>query len=461
MRSRQAARLVVVNIRRAPRTFALSVFGIAVGISVLTFFVSLSLGMQRRVLGRIFPQGRVEVVPAKSTLDQGLLGGALEALGGGPQLLSDDLVQKLRARPDVAAVYPRMRVVFPVSGWGGEKLLGRPVYSELIVDGIDPAAVSEQTSPWAFKDYVSDKNPFCTEDKNCPEGWFCSWDINKCEPPVPVLISPMMLELYNGSIAKMHKLPRISGFLAGALRGMTITAGLGKSFLGRNQVGTLRYRHLALVGISDRAMPLGLTVPLAYVQRWNAEYAGERAAREYSSISVQVKPGHGVTAIVDYVRRLGYSIEDNGAEQAGLAVLLITALFVLVSLSTLVVAGVNIAHTFFRAIAERRHELGVMRAVGASRADVIVLLLLEAAAVGLCGGALGVLLARAAGALIDLLSRTALPDFPFKPDSYFWFSPPLLLGLLGFSVAVCLLGALWPARTAASLSPAEALQGRS
>lgn len=461
MRARQAAHLVLVNIRRAPRTFALSVFGIAIGISVLTFFVSLSLGMQRRVLGRIFPQGRVEVVPAKSTLDQGLLGGALEALGGGPQPLSDELVQKLRAHPEVAAVYPRMRVVFPVSGWGGEKLLGRPVYSELIFDGIDPDAVTEQTSPWAFKDYVSDKNPPCTEDKNCPEGWFCSWDINKCEPPVPVLISPMMLELYNGSIAKMHKLPRISGFLAGALRGMTITAALGKSFIGRNQVGTLRYRHLALVGISDRAMPLGLTVPLAYVKRWNAEYAGERAAREYSSISVQVKPGRSVTAIVDHVRRLGYSIEDNGAEQAGLAVLLITALFVLVSLSTLVVAGVNIAHTFFRAIAERRHELGVMRAVGASRADVLLLLLLEAVAVGLCGGVLGVLLARAVGALIDLLSRTALPDFPFKPDSYFWFSPGLLAGLLGFSVGVCLLGAAWPARAAARLSPAEALQGRS
>lgn len=463
MRLGKAGQLVLTNIRRAPRTFALSVFGIAVGISVLTFFLALSLGMQERVLGRIFPQGRIEVVPAKSSLDQGIgiLGGALDALAGGPPPLSDELLQKLRARPEVAAAYPRMRVAFPISGWGGEKLIGRSVYTELIVDGIDPAAVSEPTSPWAFKDLFSDKNPACTEDKNCPEGWFCSWDVNKCEPPVPVLISPMMIELYNGSIAKMHKLPRINGLVAGALRGMTLTAALGKSFLGKNQVGTLRYRHMALVGISDRAQPLGLTVPLPYVQRWNAEYAGERAAREYSSISVQLKPGQSATAVVEQVRRLGYAIEDNGAEQAGLAVLLITALFVLVSLSTLVVAGVNIAHTFFRAIAERRHELGVMRAVGASQGDVLLLLLCEAAAVGLCGGGLGVLLARGVGAGIDLVSRTALPDFPFKPDSYFWFSPGLLALLLGFSLLVCLLGALWPARAAARLSPAAALQGRS
>ena len=88
----------------------------------------------------------------------------------------------------------------------------------------DPAAVTETTSPWQFKDYVSDKNPFCTEDKNCPQGWFCSWDINKCEPPVPVIISPTLLEFYNGSFARMYGLPRITGFLVGQLRGLLATA---------------------------------------------------------------------------------------------------------------------------------------------------------------------------------------------------------------------------------------------
>jgi ABC-type antimicrobial peptide transport system permease subunit len=139
---------------------------------------------------------------------------------------------------------------------------------------------------------------------------------------------------------------------------------------------------------------------------------------------------------------------------------LITALFVLVSLSTLVVAAVNVAHTFFRAIAERRHELGVMRAVGATEGDIKTLLLGEAVAVGVLGGVLGVLLAYLVGLGIDLLSRKVLPDFPFKPESYFWFSPGLVALLLGFSVLVCLLGALWPARTAAKLSPAQSLSGR-
>ncbi len=459
MNARQTLHLIGQSVARAPRTFALSVFGIAIGIAVLAFFLALSQGMQKRVLGRIFPADRLEVVPAKSSLDQSAFG-AIDSLLGGPKLLSDDLVGELRARPEVAAVFPRMRLAVPVRGWGGEQIIGRTIYTELIIDGIDPRAVTETTSPVTFTDHVSDKNPFCTEDKNCAEGTYCSWDINKCEPPVPVIVSPMLLELYNGSIAKTHGLPRISGMLAGRMRGLMLTAELGRSFVSKRQVGAAKQRRMMLVGINDRAQPLGMTVPLQYIQRWNAEYAGERAAKEYSSVSVQLKPGRSVTAIVDYVRKLGYSIEDNGAEQAGLAVTLFTALFVLVSLSTLVVAAVNVAHTFFRAIAERRHELGVMRAVGATQRDVSALLLGEAAAVGLLGGVIGLVLARVAGLLIDLLSRKVLPEFPFKPDSYFWFSPELLLLLLGFSLLVCLLGAAWPARAASKLSPAKALSGR-
>ena len=73
MTPRQSVHLVVQSVARAPRAFALSVFGIAVGISVLAFFLALSQGMQRRVLGRIFPADRLEVVPAKSSLDQSAL----------------------------------------------------------------------------------------------------------------------------------------------------------------------------------------------------------------------------------------------------------------------------------------------------------------------------------------------------------------------------------------------------
>ena len=67
-------RLIRQNIARAPRPFALSVFGITLGIAALSFFLALSLGMQERVLRRIFPADRLEVVPQKTSFDSGAAG---------------------------------------------------------------------------------------------------------------------------------------------------------------------------------------------------------------------------------------------------------------------------------------------------------------------------------------------------------------------------------------------------
>ena len=58
---------------------------------------------------------------------------------------------------------------------------------------------------------------------------------------------------------------------------------------------------------------------------------------------------------------------------------------------------------------------------------------------------------------IDAASRRWVPDFPFKPDSYFAFGWMLLAGALGCSILACMLGAFWPARAAARLEPTEAL----
>lgn len=464
MNLRQALSLTLRSVRRGRRTFLLSVFGITVGVASLAFFLALSAGVQGRVLSRVFPPGRLTVVAPTSSLATGGVLGALGELAGPPPL-SEQTAAALRALPEVASVAPRLKIAFPVRGWGGERLIGRPVYLELVLDGIDPAAVAAQAAefgPLPFADHGAEpeRSKPCTGDPDCPAPTYCAWDINRCQLPVPVLVSPMLVELYNGSLARVHGLPRIGGFLLSQLRGFTFTAELGRSFVSRDhKEGTARQRRLMLVGVSDRAMPIGATVPLPYVQRWNQEYAGAAAAQRYSSLLVQVRPGRSVTAVAEAVRRMGLTIEDNGAEQVGLALTLLTAVFLLVSLAIVLVAAVNIAHTFFRSVSERRRELGVMRAVGARERDIEVLILLEAAAVGVCGGAAGLGVAYLCALGVDLASRRLLPDFPFKPASYFLFSPGLCAGALAFAVLACLLGAYLPARAAARLSPAEALSG--
>ena len=67
----------------------------------------------------------------------------------------------------------------------------------------------------------------------------------------------------------------------------------------------------------------------------------------------------------------------------GLLVAIITAVPSLTSVIVVLIAALNIAHVFYTAIAERRGEIGLMRALGATRGDVRSMVIAQAAALGL------------------------------------------------------------------------------
>ncbi len=458
MTGRALVALVRQNLSRSRRSFALSVFGISVGIASLTFFLALSAGVRHVVLGQVFPVGQIEVVPSKSSIEGGSsIGGLFSSLAGGPKPLTEQAANELAARPEVKAAYRRVKLGFPARAWGGAEILGKNFYTELVAEGVDPQAMSgEALAPEAFANHLGSHAP-CNADADCrTPGEYCPWDTHACEPPVPAVISPFIVELYNGTIAAQTGLPKIGKFLAGRLRGIVFNIELGRSFIGAAKSGVEPHqRKVMLVGISPHAAQLALTLPLGYVQAWNAQYAP--GAPALSSLVLEARDGADVTRLTAAIRAAGYDVADSGAERAGLAITLTTLLFALVSFAMVSIAAINIAHSFFRTVAERRRELGVMRSVGASARDVRTLVLAEAACIGLVGGAVGVVLARLAALAIDAASRRWVPDFPFKPDTYFAFGWTLLAGALGCSILACMLGAFWPARAAARLEPTEAL----
>jgi hypothetical protein len=415
----------------------------------------LSTGVDH-VARRVFPTDSVEVVPVSSSLDPGPLG-MLSQLGG-PRALTDDVADQLAARPEVKKVYRRMRLAFAARAFGGQAILGRDIRAELIAEGLDPAAVDEAVAPEPFTDGIGSQKP-CGGDSECTPPEYCPADTLKCERPIPAVISPFLVEMYNGAIAPSHGLPRLSGFLAGRLRGFTFQAALGESFFGvaRPSAVPPRERRIMLVGVAQRAARLALTLPLGVVRGWNAAYAGPAAGHQLSSVVLELKPGADVARLGAAIRELGFTVADSGAERVGLALMLLTLLFLLVSIAVVAVAAINIAHSFFRAVAERRREIGVLRAVGASAADVQKLFLVEATAIGLAGAAVGLAAARLAALLVDQAAARFLPEFPFRPETYFSFDWRIVAGGVLCSVIACMVGALWPARAAARLDPTEAL----
>lgn len=123
----------------------------------------------------------------------------------------------------------------------------------------------------------------------------------------------------------------------------------------------------------------------------------------------------------------------------------------------LIVAAIGIINTLLMAIHERTREIGVMKAVGATRGNIRALFTMEGAALGFMGGAVGGGLALLAGQVLNFIgARTFLSDFPgFELTSFpLWLVP----GVIALTTAVSLLAGLYPANRAAGLDPVEALR---
>ncbi len=469
MRSAPLFALAGRDLRRSMRTFWVAALGISAGVATLTFFLALSAGMKAVVFGRILPLDQVEVIPPESSV-----GSVFSMLGARPPGIDEAQARALGRAEGVRMALPRLRLAFPTSGRGGRAIFGRDVGAgEIPADGVDPSMVlGDLRAGTDFDDPITRaSNRVCATDADCgaTSGEYCDLVAlpqqgqprpgGHCSPPIPAVVSPYLVEVFNGAIAPAHGLPRMGDLLLRQAEGLILEWDLGRAGLGAARQGTPRRVHARLVGVSRRGMDLGVTVPMAVARRLNREYAGEDAATRYSSVVVYLRDPSRMTEVAARVRAEGLEVQTRGAEQMGLLATAVTVILSLASVVTVLVAALNIAHGFAAMIAERRGELGLLRALGATRGDVRRLLLLEAAAIGAVATALGIGVARLAAWGCDHIARTKLPDFPFKPDGWFLFEWKAVVGVLAFGVAACVLAAVRPAWRAAKTDPAAALSG--
>ena len=120
---------------------------------------------------------------------------------------------------------------------------------------------------------------------------------------------------------------------------------------------------------------------------------------------------------------------------------------------SLLVAGISILNVMLMSTVERREEIGVLRAVGYQKVDVLKVMLTEATLLGVGGGVVGVLLSLLAGLAINY-QVVDDPTAVFRLANGFY-----LAAAFGFGVVVSILSGLYPAWKAASEEPVEALRG--
>jgi putative ABC transport system permease protein len=180
----------------------------------------------------------------------------------------------------------------------------------------------------------------------------------------------------------------------------------------------------------------------------------------YSSLGVKVTSASKVEAVQDAIRKMGFntfSILDATKSLRRFFAVLDIFLGIFGSLA-LVIASLGIVNTLLMAILERRREIGIMKAIGASDRDVQVIFFSEAAVMGLVGGLLGVSFGWLLGRAINFGTNVYLRQLEMPPENL-WSSPWwLLAGAVLFAIAVSILSGLFPAARAAKLEPVEALR---
>ncbi len=128
---------------------------------------------------------------------------------------------------------------------------------------------------------------------------------------------------------------------------------------------------------------------------------------------------------------------------------------VIIAFVSLLVGAVGIMNTMYTSVLERTKQIGIMKAVGASRDAILSLFLIESGIIGLVGGFFGIVLGLAVSYGIGLAAvNFGVPDL-FNWGSVDYFE---LLVILIFTFVTGVLSGLLPARAAARLEPAEALR---
>ncbi|HAS28190.1 MAG TPA: hypothetical protein DCR59_03310 [Dehalococcoidia bacterium] len=204
-------------------------------------------------------------------------------------------------------------------------------------------------------------------------------------------------------------------------------------------------------------IPMDDTIEMARYYRDNpSQYSLEQPG---TSLLVKVSDVNDIDIVADSIREEGFGTvtpneilkEINNVFsiiQIGLSAFGVIAL---------IVASIGIINTLMMSIYERTREIGVMKAVGATKGTIRLLFTMEGVALGLIGGVAGVAIGYLAGKALNIVgSYTFLSDYPTFEMSV--FSIDMVLLVIAITTFISLIAAIYPANRAAKLEAVDALR---
>ncbi|MGA9393148.1 MAG: FtsX-like permease family protein [Candidatus Sulfotelmatobacter sp.] len=454
------------NLRESVLRNSLTTIGISVGVASLVAMLSLGIGLQQLASRRLMKSGLFDTVVVTSRRDLRNFNRDQERTGPAPgesRILDETTRQAIEHMPNVLEAYPDIRFITELRYEDKPHLtivaaLPASVQSNEAFEALQGHFFSSDTAPEViiqktFAEELLGKTPKAGLD----------------ETNVKELAAPLLGKELTMRYAQRQASP------AKASSAEKSNAADDEDFAGEAYSVVSRELKLKVVGVADldpesmrgptRArvfLPLKHAESLHVMQPSDLREVSRAPGDQpvYSSVSVRVKNPSAVQTVEESIKKMGFntfSILDASRSIQQFFNVLDIFLGIFGSLA-LAVAFIGIVNTLVMAILERRREIGIMKAIGASDGDVKRLFFAEAGAMGILGGIVGVGLGWAIGQVINLGTNIYLRRQSFPPE-HFWSVPWWLVGFaILFSFLVSLAAGLYPAGRAARLDPVQALR---
>jgi putative ABC transport system permease protein len=450
--------LAVRNLRQSKLRNGLTTIGISVGVASLVAMLSLGVGLQQLATRRLAGSGMFDTVFVMSKQDTRGFDRDEDRKDQHPEkapVLDEAARQQMTHLPNVTEVEPEVRVMGQIV-YGGQTHFG-------FVTGLSMSARENE----AFDNLQG--NFFSGSDAD--EVILLNDFAKELEPQNPKSLIGQQVTLRYGEHQSLAADSENSGRPQGGDQSDNASADAGSDY-GFSVVR--KAQQLKVVGIVDeepyggmRTVSRGrIFLPVDLTEKLNmAEFSDMRSSlrghgKTYATLTVRVKDPAKVAQVQDTIKQMGFrtfSVLDATKSLRRFFTVLDLFLGIFGSLA-LAVATLAIINTLVMAVLERRREIGVMKAVGASDRDVKRLFFAEAGAMGFFGGILGIALGFAIGKAINLGTGIYLRNHQL-PAEPVWILPTWLIGAaIAFSILVSLLAGLYPASRAARLDPVQTLK---
>lgn len=383
--------------RTRPTRTGLTILGISVGISAVLFLVALGYGLQRVILQKII-------------FNQALL--SLTVTPANELVVFNDLARQQLKR------LPKVEDVAMQATYNGQAIL------DDLHGSIDLRAVDARFFDYAGVTAIAGK-VFDESETN------------------EAVVSEAVLKLFGvENTADILGKPLRLQVIVKAEAGSTSTP----------EAVTLP-RRFTVKGVVEDAQDSYIYIPLKELTKFVT-------VTRYDQARIKVVASEDIAGVKEAVINKGYQVASlsETIDQANKIFQVVQIVLGLFGAVALVVSSIGMFNTMTVTLLERTNEIGIMRAIGASRPNLRNLFLAESLFIGLLGGVVGEALGLSFAALANYSVNSLAAHFGGAQTDLFYFPPWFLIGTILLSMTIGLFAGIFPARRAANLEPLEALR---